>query len=116
MNNQVLQIDLCRTYLYIFLIVIDSKCDKGDLISESFSLWLKFSQKGAKSLRLFRTMNRAQVSDFALFFGDLGQNEQLSEIKPPLIGKAKRVMEFSSKTVWDGSWSRSKRIQGSGLL
>jgi hypothetical protein len=29
-------------------------------------------------------MNSAQDSDLALFFGDLSQNEKLSETKPPL--------------------------------
>ena len=28
----------------------NGKCPKGGLISESFSLWLKFSNKGAKSI------------------------------------------------------------------
>ena len=48
MNNQVLYIDLWRTYLTISLIVIHPPGDKGELTSERFSLSLKFQKKDAK--------------------------------------------------------------------
>ena len=76
MNNQVFYIDLWRTYLYISLIVIDSKCDKGDLILESYSLWLKFQKKVPKSQPvgiLKGQQNSAQDSDLSPFFGIWGK-------------------------------------------
>ena len=59
---------------------------KGDLISEFFSLWLKSSKKGAKSLSWVLSTQREDVYDIELaLFLDLSQNEKLSEIRPPLV-------------------------------
>ena len=67
---------------------------KVDLISKSFSLWLK-SPKGAKNYpelwalntysALFTNFKKgAQPSDLVPSSGNLIQSEKLSEIKPPL--------------------------------
>ena len=55
--------------------------NKGGLISERFSIWLKSPQtvpNHSTEHLLFRW------SQLAPIFGDLSQSEQLSEIKPPL--------------------------------
>ena len=61
---------------------------KGGLISESFLLWLKISKKGAKSLSWLSEYYPSKEKILRrviwhLFFWDLSQSEQLSEIKPP---------------------------------
>ena len=60
---------------------------KGGLISESFSLWLKSPKMGTKLQPWGLSTKRedAQDLDLAPIFGDLSQNEKLSDIKPPLV-------------------------------
>ena len=56
------------------------------LISESLSLWLTSLKVGAKSFPWALSIKRENVqgTDLASIFGDVGQSEKLSEIKPPL--------------------------------
>ena len=60
--------------------------DKGRLISESFSPWLKSPKKGAKSLSWASTLqvDSAKESDLAPLFVIWAKTKN-SEIKPPLI-------------------------------
>ena len=51
---------------------------KGGLISDSFSLWLKSPNKGAKF------SPSTQEIDLVPLFGDLIKSYKLSKIKPPL--------------------------------
>ena len=73
---------------------------KGGLISELFSLWHKFPNKGSKSLSIviyiyiLSTIHGAHDNDF---LEDLSQCEKLSDIKPPLarfVLKTNRVTLF----------------------
>ena len=67
-------------------ISINSVWLKGGLISESFSLWLKSPNKGAKSLmNTFFFVQSAQENDLTPYLGDLSQWERLSEIKLALV-------------------------------
>ena len=59
---------------------------KGGLFSETFSLWLKSPNKGAKSLmNTFFFVQSAQENDLTPYLGDLSQWERLSEIKLALL-------------------------------
>ena len=60
---------------------------KGDLISDSFSLWLKCPKIDAKSLpwALFIQKEDAQGSDLAPIFGDLSQSKFFFDFKPPFV-------------------------------
>ena len=59
---------------------------RGGLISVSFSFWLKSPNNGVKSLSWALCTTKEKVlSELAPLFGDLSQNEKLSEIKPPLV-------------------------------
>ena len=59
--------------------------DKGGLISESLSVWLKSPKMDAKSLPWALLVDSAQGMDLAPIFGDLSKSEKLSDIKPPLV-------------------------------
>jgi hypothetical protein len=59
---------------------------KGALISESLSLWLTSPKMDSKSLprALSTQRENGQGTILAFIFGEVGQSEKLSEIKPPL--------------------------------
>jgi hypothetical protein len=56
---------------------------KGCLIPESFPIWLKSPKKSVS--RVLSTWRKdAQDRDLSLFFWDLSQSEECSDIKQPL--------------------------------
>ena len=64
--------------------IVSSNFDKGGLIWESLSLWLKSQNKGANSLSCAFPLLR-RIS-WHLFFWDLSKSDKYFEIKPPLAG------------------------------
>ena len=69
---------------------------KGGLILESFSLWLKLTNKGCQ-ITLLSTLHKRVLNClgewFGTLFGDLIQNEYFSEIMPTLSTYVPEVLE-----------------------